>query len=282
MKHERAPQNVLMGIALAFLLGLIGGMGGGYAGWLYGDGLVVVGSALVGFAVTFTVVFCTTAPGEFYFGRLASFKSSDFSRVRTIGLVSFDLYVTVHRVRNLYNSGAFLGLLGQAQHSYLEVKVGRLVEDNKLFSVQKNPVKRTCVSASGSFEECFHFIVSPMDDTIRFTLYNQEIFSDSVVGIVDMDITEEVVSTGFPQKVTLRLAREEASGNQVTDFRDPGQLAGHLIVSFAPGSDFPASAAVALQGRSRLALKRLKESQESLLSQTQAAGQYGTWATAPP
>lgn len=278
--NERAPPNVHMGTALSFLLGLIGGMLGGYAGWLYGDGPVVLGSAFVGFALTFIAAFCSTAPGEHYFGRWASFKSSDLTRFQTLGLSNFDLYVTVHKVRNLYGAGAFLGLLRQTQNTYMEVKVGRLAEEDQRLAVLQNPVKRTCVSTSGAFEECFHFVVTPSDDTIRFVLYDQEIFSDTVVGVCDLRITEEIVSAGFPQNMTLRLLREEAETTAVKDFRDPGSLAGHAIVSFAPGSDFPVSAADAVGGRSKLALKKLREAQESLVGQTQKAGQYGTWATA--
>lgn len=278
---ERVPHRVIIGIALSFVLGLMGAALGGYLGWYFaGSGLKVIIGAFFGFAINFVIAFSVTGPLQYYLNRMLSYKDSDLERVRTIGLASFDLYVTVHQVKNIHSTGAFMGLLGQVRNHYVEVKVGRVDEQEKLLSVQRNPVKRTCVNQTGAFEECFHFVISPTDDTVRFILYDQEVFKDMVIAQCDVHITDEVISAGFPQRKTLRMLTPDVGVE--AGLKDMNQLAGNLVVSFSHGADFPEAAIEELQQKSRLAYSRMREAQEQLVSKTEAYGHYGTWATTGP
>lgn len=274
----RTPAHVLVGYLLSFLLGLIGAMVGAYTGWLWGEGLIPIAAAVAGFTLCFSIAFCLLGPGEFHYTRFSSnMKPPEMERVRTLGLLTFELYVTVHRVKNLFTADIIVGLLGADRNSYVEAKVGRLTDGN--FSVQRNPVKRTCVQASGVFEETFHFTVSPTDDTIRFLLYDQDIFQDGLVGMCDVNITDQVISQCFPQRKAFRLVHSGGPANVDVDERDPSELAGTLVASFMPGDDFPAFAAKRAESRRPHAFQRLKSAQTQLLGKLESSGQYGTWAT---
>mmetsp|Transcript_81434 Transcript_81434/g.143796 ORF Transcript_81434/g.143796 Transcript_81434/m.143796 type:complete len:295 (-) Transcript_81434:108-992(-) len=274
-KMEKAADQskLTMGYMLAFVIGVIGGGVGGYIGWLLEDGHAVIFSAVMGFVICFSLTFCVAGPLRHHWSRITGAGQYDAFRFGTLGIASsFDLYVTVHRVKNLYAGDAFFGLLSTARCNYFEVSVGRFMQDDRVLSVQNNPVKRTCVTSSGVFEECLHFVVSPTDDTIRFTLYDQEVFKDAVVGHCEININDEVLASGFPQQIAVNLQRPIVD----TGLQDTGALAGTLIVSFAPGSDFPLSR---VEKRSGLAVKRLRDVQTDLVTKSRSAGNYGTWAT---
>jgi len=274
--EKAADQSKLtMGYMLSFVIGIIGGAVGGYAGWLVQDGHVVISFAVIGFLICSSFTFCVAGPLQHHWAQITGAGQYDSWRLGNCGVASsFDLYVTVHRVKNLYAGDAFFGLLSTARCNYLEVSVGKIMEEQQKLSVQNNPVKRTCVTSSGSFEECLHFVVSPTDDTIKFTLYDQEVFKDAAVGTCEININDEVLASGFPQQSSVNLIRHTAEvGHQ-----DPGALAGTLIVSFSPGSDFPLSM---LEKRSGLAVKRLRDVQTDLVLKSSNVGNYGTWATEP-
>eukprot|EP00933_Yihiella_yeosuensis_P017824 TRINITY_DN1481_c2_g1_i1.p1 TRINITY_DN1481_c2_g1~~TRINITY_DN1481_c2_g1_i1.p1 ORF type:complete len:305 (-),score=45.83 TRINITY_DN1481_c2_g1_i1:217-1131(-) len=270
------PSSLSMGYLAAFIGGLFGLGIGGYIGWMLGDGPVVVSTACAGFALIFGIIFCAAGPYQYHFGNPKStWKDSDHARANTYGLSEFDLYVTVHRVKNVYNADSFFGLMSAVRMNFVEVRTGRLMEDDQVLNVQRNPPKKTCISEQGVFEECFHFVVSPTDDTIRFVLYGQDTFKDELVGICDINLTDEVLGAGFPQKRSFNMARPAADPNS----KDPGELAGTLIVSFAPGKHLPHGAANAMEKRSGLALQHMRDVQSDLKTQSQSYGNYGTWAT---
>lgn len=267
--------------ATCFLLAMLGALIGGYAGWLYDAGFYVIAGATAGFLFFGSASFCIA-------GHLCSLEdlkamAVDTERTAMLGLSNFDLYITVHRVKNLYQSGPLMGIMGRVYNSWVELKVGKLDHDGSM-TAQKNPEKRTCVNPAGLFEECFHFIVSPSDDTIRLLLYSQELFNDEVVGICDINITEQVLQQDFPQRQTFNLLRtHNMIGEDSVDDRDTRQLAGSIVVSFTPGANFPQPNLAVLQSRSRLGYHQRREAQEHLLSQTLRDGtRYGTWATSLP
>lgn len=270
--EARTPGYVFVGYLVSFLMGIVGGVVGGYAGWLLKEGVVTVGLAGFGFLLFFGVTCALSGPGVYHYGQLSSrLRAPDRDRVRELGHRNFHLYVTVHKVKDLYAAGAF-GML-TALPTYVEVMVGRLTEGGK-FSVQRNPATATCASASGVFEECFHFVVTPTDDTIRFVLRNRDIganfFSEPVLGECSINITDEAVLQGFPQHSAFGLQRQH-------DAHDPGHHAGTLVISFNPGPDCELPAESHGVDR-RLAQEHRQSTQGLLLSAAGRTG-YGTWAT---
>merc|ERR1719284_2119334 len=69
-KPDKTPPSVVLGYFLSLVAGLVGGMSGGYVGWMYDDGIVPVVAGLCGFAVFFSVVFMVSGPGYFHFSQL--------------------------------------------------------------------------------------------------------------------------------------------------------------------------------------------------------------------
>lgn len=285
LAQDKTPPSVALGYFLSLVAGLVGGLVGGYLGWTYDDGIVPVVAGLIGFVVIFCIVFMVSGPGFFHFSKLyLELKPPEWDRVKTTGLETFDLYVTIHRVQNLYNNEDLFGLFNTegSRRLYVEVKVGRLLnEENEnygFFSVQLNPFKRTCVSSNSSFEECFHFTVAPTDNTIRISLFYQDVFADDLAGFTDIDITDQVLQLGFPQKKAYRLFRNKK--DQDTGYRDANNVAGNIIVSFSPGDNFPARVAETIEESNKLAIQHMRNVRGKLVDQTiQDHGVYGTWST---
>lgn len=277
--EARTPGYVFVGYLVSFLMGIVGGVVGGYAGWLLKEGVVTVGLAGFGFILFFGVTCALSGPGAYHYGQMSSrLRAPEWDRVRELGHRNFHLYVTVHKVKDLYTAGAF-GMLAPLP-TYVEVMVGRLTEGGK-FSVQRNPATATCASATGTFEECFHFVVTPTDDTIRFVLRNRdigaEVFSEPVLGERSLNITEEAVLQGFLQHRAFGLQRQPLAGEGAGVAKDPSHLAGTLVVSFTPGAD--CELPVESHGVDRrLAQEHLQSTQGLLLSAAGRTG-YGTWAT---
>lgn len=267
--EEGTPWEVYARWIVTIVFGLLGAMGGAYAGWQIDDGSIVVLTAGGGFAAVGFLAFLTCGPFRFYFNKAcADLKPPELKRMHMMyngGHTSFDMYITVHRVNNVYNTEGIFGFFGNRNNSYVECKVGRLI--NETFSIVMNPPKKTCISTENVFEECFHFNVAPTDDTIRFTLYDQDVFNDDHVGQCDLNITDEVMVAGFPQRKTFQLLREGM---------DDGAIAGNIIVSFTPASNF---ANTALQDDKHLHFGNLEGMKSKLMKQTNDT-QYGTWVAA--
>lgn len=273
--EEGTPWWVYAQWILTIVFGLLGAMAGAYAGWTIDDGSVVVLTAGGGFAAASAVACLTCGPFRYYLNQfLAAAAPPEKKRMELMyngGHTSFDVYVTVHRVNNVYNTEGILGFFGNRNNSYVEVKVGRLM--NETFSIQMNPPKKTCISTDNVFEECFHFNVAPTDDSIRFTLYDQDVFSDDLVGSCDLNITNEVMCAGFPQRKNFKLLREGA------DDEGPvraSAIAGNIIVSFTPASNF---ANDKLQEEKHLHFGNVDAMRTKLLKETDKT-QYGTWISA--
>lgn len=283
LAQDKTPPSVALGYFLSLVAGLVGGLVGGYLGWTYDDGIVPVVAGLIGFVVIFCIVFMVSGPGIFHFSKIyKELMPPEWDRVKLSGLQTFDLYVTIHKVQNLYNGDDILGLFSTegTRRLYVEVKVGRLLNEDEnygFFSVQLNPFKRTCVSASNSFEECFHFTVAPTDNTIRISLFYQDVFADDLAGFCDIDITDQVLQLGFPQKKAYRLFRQKK--DQETGHKDADKLAGNIIVSFVPGDNFPTTVAEEIDKSNKLAYQHMIDVRSKLVEKTvDNHGAYGTWS----
>jgi hypothetical protein len=273
----------MVGYILCILMGMVGGMVGGFSGWLLRPGVwygaTPIAAAGVGFFLFFGATFAITAPGEYHYRRLKNtFQLPDKDRLKLMQLSSFDLYVTVHRAKNIRQPEIVDNAL------YADVQVGRMVDG--VFKRTKNPTKTTCASVKGVFEECFHFIVSPTDDTINFGIYIQDIFAGEAFAKGDIHIMNDVLGQGFPQQKTVGLKGAGSTGGAPRGVhKDPDHLAGSLVVSFAPGANFPAWALSELEQQHQVAFEHLRTDQTRLLSRVQetgAYGAYGTWMTKGP
>lgn len=301
--EEATPMRVVGGYVLATIMGALGAMAGGCVGYFYAVGSTfkissgtvilqagqwppIIGS-LIGFGLLFSLTWCYAGPGEYHYNwMIATVRPPSASRIQTVGLSSFDLYVTVHRVKNVYNTDPLLGLFGYGSNPYVEVSVGRTVHDDEGFKMNRNTTQRTCVARNNSFEEVFHFNVSPTDDTVRFVLLNQDMFADDKVGSCEVNISEEVLNAGFPQRVAYKMSRSH--GNNILRVNDgaadvqgdANRLAGSIVVSFAPGANFPIGAGKKVKSKSPSAWRHMQTAQRDLTTRSaKAAGTYGTWAT---
>lgn len=260
------------------MMGFMGGMVGGFAGWFMRQGTWYGATPIIGAAIGFTTFFCITffiaGPYEYHRRRLTQkFFVPDMDRFRTLHMESFDLYVTVHRSKNVFFSSAMPELL------LVEVEAGR--REDGAFIAQRNPVKRTCANTSGVFDECFHFVVAPSDDTLRLALYTKGMLGKDLRGTCYLNIMNDILRQGFPQQTSvgvLNIADQEK--DTAANFKDPDCLAGSLVVSFAPGATFPSWALRELEERHQIAFQHLRMDQAKLLSTAQEkGGQYGTWVT---
>lgn len=282
-EEERTPVYVFIGYLVSLLMGILGSVVGGYAGWMLKEGSAVtaitVTTGVCGFLLFFGITFALAGPGVYHYGQMTrGRRSPEFDRATELGHSSFHLYVTVHKVKDLYRAGAF-GVLAPLP-TYVEVLVGRLTEGGK-FSVQRKPATATCHSVNGSFEEFFHFVVMPTDDTIKFVVRDRdvtaEVFSEPVLGECSINISDEVVRQGFPQRRAFELQRQQLAGERAGTAKDLSRVAGTLVVSFAPGED--CQLPVQSNGVDRrLAHEQLQDAQGLLLSNAGRTG-YGTWAS---
>lgn len=273
------PTNVLLGYFLSFLLGIVGGTLGAYCGWLYDDGWYPVLACIMGFVVFFTITWFLSGPFRFHFAFFKANLRVPIGRLATTGAATFDLYVTVHRVVNRYNTDFITGLMGGDSNSYVEARVGRLVH-HQCINVQSNPVKRTCCQLSGVYEECFHFSITPTDDTIRFVLWDQLIMSTAEVGQVDINIGRDILGKGFPQKKTFKLMRynDEFAAVEAHHARS---LVGNLVVSFTPGHNFPLLAGSNIEQQKPLAHEHRVSLTQQMLSKMASNPTNGTYASGP-
>lgn len=186
----------------------------------------------------------------------------DASRIKYgLGRSSFSIYVTIHEVINLASSEGILAYLGKKNDSYAEIRVGRKLDKNDVFTLNKaTPVKRTCVQQSGVFDEVFKIQVDPRDDTIEVRVMDQDVAGDDTVGTTYIDVSQEIIGCGFPQKKGFKLMHQDGIlwGSRM-------RKTGMIIISFDTGEDFPSSLLEQLKQEHPMEFERNRRRKDELL-----------------
>lgn len=264
----------LVGVLVCAILGsMVGAMGGWFTGqgFIPGQGMnpdVIYGAA--GGLVFFSIFgWCC------FFGRdcVDAFRHEhappEIKRT-TLGILkSFDMYVTVHEAKNVINSEGILAYFGKASDSFIKVEVGRKLSEFSDFRLQKNTPKRTTVQNSKVWEETFKFVVATTDDTMRLTLYDQDMVGDSYVGECEIKVTNEILENGFPQKKGYKIMREEGFL-----FGSSWKRVGILVISFTPGQEFPKEVLSRLDEKNPLEAERREKLHHQLADEVRS--RYGS------
>lgn len=95
------------------------------------------------------------------------------------------LILTIHKVEKVRIQGQ---MPWQSPDLFFEVTCG------------ENPVKNTCVKKDEIFNEEMRLNVSPLDQTIKLRLKNQDFFGSSDVGYCVIDVIGEIIALDFPTK----------------------------------------------------------------------------------
>lgn len=237
-RPNQMPLGVNIGILASIVAGLFGAAVGGYVGWMLDDAIVILVAASFGFIILFLITFAVSGPGRYWYDKMMiANKIPDSARYTYTGFSTWDLYVTVHQIRNMMSPDGLFALLGDNNLDYVSLQCGH-AQDGEVM-LHQNPVKRTCIGVDHVFEECFHFKVAPGDDTIRFTLLIQDTFNDRSLGVCDVNISDQILAKAFPQHQALTLRSQGGeTGSVSTD-----NFVGSLIVSFSAGKRFPKQAA---------------------------------------
>jgi len=273
------PQNVKIGIGFSFVFAVLGILVGGYVGWMLEGGPAVLWGCGVGFVSFFLIGFLFSGTLDWMSKRAqVNYEPMEWSRYQQTGMQTWDMFITIHRVQNIYNANEnILPFSGpDCQNMFAEVLVGRLVRNDTYFSLQQNPPMKTCVQNSGVFEEGFHVNVTPTDNTVRVCLYNQEVLIDKFLGYCDINITDAIIQKGFPQKKTYSLQNPDDN----EDVRTTNELVGTVVLSFAPGENLRHDTTVELEASNKLAYAHMRTVQEPHKNYAiEHTGAYGTWAT---
>eukprot|EP00929_Paragymnodinium_shiwhaense_P028976 TRINITY_DN16708_c0_g1_i2.p1 TRINITY_DN16708_c0_g1~~TRINITY_DN16708_c0_g1_i2.p1 ORF type:complete len:346 (+),score=69.52 TRINITY_DN16708_c0_g1_i2:204-1241(+) len=309
--NQALAWKVKVKIFFTFFWSLLGILIGGYGGWLYSTGPPVLVGCAVGWLVALVAAAWGTGLIQHWIDRTAfRLHPPEVQRVLTTGMQTWELFITIHRVQDAFNGEQF-NLFTSAHQQWMfvayrvevkevmalsydnanipvhtphvvhlrlcnfQVEVGRVVR-NDYFSVAINKPMRTCAQQSGTYEETFKAMISPTDNTIRLTLFVQGVTGDKVLGICDINITDQVLNAAFPQKRVYNLLHR-AKDDSITN---TDQFGGGCVVSFTPGSDMSEGAVAALEKKNTIAFAHMRSLYDPRNDPTmQASGAYGAWAT---
>lgn len=274
------PWKVTLGYVLSFVMGVIGALCGGYIMYIYMDGPPVIIAAACCAFLFCCCTFLFAGPGYWWLQSFSSYtRPPEIDRLTTTGPRSFSIYVTVHRVHNILNE-SYLSFFGKRVNAYVEVEVGRDVGG---YFFPQQPKNRTCVKNDAVFEESFHLVIAPTDEYIRFTLKDQDVFQDDVLGELMLHIQDEVVSEYFPQRKSFVF---KAGAGPTHDIWSKSMSPGTLVASFTSGVDFPEGPVSGLpifhhnlDKKRKLEDERMTSIKENLYQKSLGYGEYGTWAT---
>jgi hypothetical protein len=291
------PVNVYVGYGLAFAAAGLFCFLGAYLNFFFNDdGKVDLGPfkisatifcAAIGFFGGFLVFWATGFPvvgiKSPMLYHLEVFKSKKMpawgeGRVSVVGFQPFDLYLTVHRVQNMFNDQDIFGFTsGNNLRLFVEIRVGRKMHGIDDLFITKNTIKRTCINPAGCFEEIFHFNCKPTDDTLRITVKDQDIFQENELGSCDINITKNIINLGFPQKRAFKLNSPGSHAARTSSKANAS--AGTVVVSFAPGQSFSAGAISKIKSKNEFAIGSMTQTQKSLLDKTNSKsyGHFGTF-----
>lgn len=269
-EEESSDFKVVLAWVATLGLAILGALLGGCVGYLAGAGITTLVCASAGFGLMFLCGFCTLGPARQIVDKAyADYAPPDHGRLG-LGLnKTFSLHVTVHGLRNTISTEGILSFFGKKNDSFVQIRCGRQVkDDDEVFFPGKNPTKRTCVSHTNTFEETFNIMVAPIDDTILVECYDQDIVGDDLVGTAAINITQDILQGGFPQKRGYKLIRDEG-----LLFGASKKKTGTVILSFYPGEGFPARTTDKIKTKAPLEWKRLEDAQNATLNESLA--KYG-------
>lgn len=283
----------ILGYVVTLLMACAGLLLGGACGWAAGEGVNTVIGAGIGFAVFFCIGCVACGPLKHLMNNtIAELAPPEMSRVMLTGTpcvllpglasyYSFDLYVTVHSVQNVYNTEGIFGWFGKQNDSFVQVRTGRRVDGKSQFLPSRNPPKRTRCIQSTVFEEVFTLVVAPTDEWLEVTLFDQDMITEEEVGKCYIDITNSIMKAGFPQKRGYKLLRESG----LIFLTQEEARAGVVILSFQPGSDFPRHMKQAISENAPMSVHDMLNTRSRMIKRVESQDAhgnmngYGTWAT---
>lgn len=268
---------VKLGWVASAILGILGCLLGASIGFFFGQGANTLLGGIIGLVVSFCLgVLCLGPAKDVYNQAVVKLAPPDATRLWLSHNTTWDLYVTVHHAQNVVGTEGIAGFFGKKNDSFMQVSCGR-VDPDGTFRLTKNPPKRTCVRNDCVFTEVFKFSVAPTDDTLQISLYDQDMISEELVGSGLINISEQIMLEGFPQKRGYRLIRDAGIFSGKEERR-----AGLAVLSFQPGSNLPRGAEKIILQKSPLAFQQMVASREKLLKTMGDKGNastYGTWVT---
>lgn len=113
---------------------------------------------------------------------------------QVFGHERFTVYITVHKLTDAVQSG--FGL--REPDCYIRVSCG------------KNPPKSTCVLHPPEWNETFKLVVEPTDSSVTFSVVDQNMLLDSVVGSASIPI-KDIVNEGFPKGKRIKMQSKSAN-----------------------------------------------------------------------
>jgi hypothetical protein len=254
------PMWVKIGNLLAIMLGFLGALLASYMMWFFGwdvvktglvEDVIILEEVILGFILMASFVFVCSGSAGYYMAGAIDFVTKDaIMTVQYGGVTSFDLYITVHSTKNILGPSGLDGLFRDHGDLFVELKCGRLVSSQ--FRAHKNGGKATCISPTGVFEEEFHFVVTPTDEIVRFTLKDMNLIGDETLGEVDINIAAEIISD-WPQKKAYRLH----APSRVWSEGGAASICGTLVLSFLPAVDKDTAFVDKLKAGNELAYKKM-------------------------
>jgi len=114
------------------------------------------------------------------------------SRVQELigGHGDFNLILTVHQVSKL----------DWTTQKIQKLNVFSSVDAYILIECGKNPRKSTCVNSNYEYNEQFKLKVSAADVALHIKLMEQDVFGSKKVAQITVNINDDVIAQGFPQK----------------------------------------------------------------------------------
>lgn len=167
----------------------------------------------------------------------------------------FVLIITVHRVTAI-DEEKLCGVGAGSRDTFVQVKCGI------------NPPKSTCVKTDGVWNESFKMNVRRKDKSVMVVLLDQNIFGDSVLGQVTLDIDDDIVDRGFPHKEKYKV--------EVTSTEKEAPKA-MLELSFDQ-QDFPEDRLAHLETIHPHQFEKRRQSQALASKQWKRLSSYGTLA----
>lgn len=174
------------------------------------------------------------------------------------GHANFDLIVTVHKVDHLDRSTQIMSSLNvfSSTDAFVTIDCGN------------NPKKSTCVNSYYDFNEQFKIHVTGADICLNVKLMEQDVFGSKVVGQFQVNIDDDIIKVGFPQK------KEYPLDNRSGVMRDHNKAA--LVLSFDYTSDYAAGTLLERNPESNQGWKNRQNEKTALSNYQEHSSNYKT------